>query len=91
MTYFSAILPISDGMGLVYAVTSYDGKVVVSFTSCYEQLPDPEIFAQCIRDSFQEYLARVDTGQRHPASSAAGAVRRKRGESKRRGNAHGTA
>lgn len=57
MTYFSAIMPISDGMGLVYAVTSYDGKVVVSFTGCYEQLPDPEVFAQCVRDSFQEYLA----------------------------------
>jgi hypothetical protein len=57
MTYFSAIMPISDGMGLVFSVTSYDGKIIVSFTSCYEQLPDPEVFAQCVRDSFQEYLA----------------------------------
>ncbi|MGE5336185.1 MAG: wax ester/triacylglycerol synthase family O-acyltransferase [Gemmatimonadota bacterium] len=57
MTYFSAIMPISDGMGLVFAVTSYDGKVVISPTSCRELLPDPEAFAQCVRDSFQEYLA----------------------------------
>ena len=57
MTYFSAIMPISDGMGLVFAVTSYDGKVFNSPTSCREQIPDPEHFAQCIRDSFQEYLA----------------------------------
>ena len=57
MTYFSAIMPISDGMGLVFSVTSYDDKIIVSFTSCYEQLPDPEVFAQCVRDSFQEYLA----------------------------------
>jgi hypothetical protein len=27
MTYFSAIMPISDGMGLVFSVTSYDGKI----------------------------------------------------------------
>jgi WS/DGAT/MGAT family acyltransferase len=91
MTYFSAILPISDGMGLAYAVTSYDQKVVVSFTACYEQLPDPEVFAQCIRDSFQEYLARVNSGKRQSASAAANAVRKKRGESKRRSSAQRTA
>ena len=56
MTYFSAIMPISDGMGLVFSVTSYDGKILISPTSCREQIPDPENFAQCIRDSFQEYL-----------------------------------
>jgi diacylglycerol O-acyltransferase len=56
MTYFSAIMPISDGMGLVFAVTSYDGKIIISPTSCREQIPDPEYFALCIRESFQEYL-----------------------------------
>ncbi len=56
MTYFSAIMPISDGMGLVFAVTSYDGKIIISPTSCREQIPDPEFFALCIRESFQEYL-----------------------------------
>ena len=44
-------------MGLVFSVTSYNGMLVISFTACYEQLPDPEVFAQCLRDSFQEYLA----------------------------------
>jgi hypothetical protein len=57
MTYFSAILPIADGMGLVFAVTRYDGLVVVSPTSCRELMPDPQAFTQCVRDSFQEYLA----------------------------------
>jgi hypothetical protein len=57
MTYFSAIMPINDGLGLVFAVTSYDGKIIVSPTSCREQMPDPEVFAQCLRDCFQEYLA----------------------------------
>jgi hypothetical protein len=31
--------------------------IFISPTSCREQLPDPEFFAQCIRDSFQELLA----------------------------------
>ena len=57
MTYFSAIMPINDGLGLVFAVTSYDGKIIVSPTSCREQMPDPDVFAQCLRDCFQEYLA----------------------------------
>jgi WS/DGAT/MGAT family acyltransferase len=57
MTYFSAIMPINDGLGLVFAVTSYDGKVIVSPTSCREQMPDPEAFAQAVRDAFQEYVA----------------------------------
>jgi len=57
MSYFSAILPIADGMGLVFAVTGYDGRIVVSPTSCRELMPDPQVFTQCVRDSFQEHLA----------------------------------
>ncbi len=57
LSYLSAIMPISDGMGLVFSVTGYNDTIVVSFTSCYEQLSDPEVLAQCLRDSFQEYLA----------------------------------
>lgn len=64
MTYFSAIMPINDGLGLVFAVTSYDGKIMVSPTSCREQMPDPEVFAQCVRDSFQDYLAAVRARER---------------------------
>jgi hypothetical protein len=64
MTYFSAIMPISDGMGLVFSVTSYDGKIFISPTSCREQIPDPEYFAICIRESFQEYLELADKPQR---------------------------
>jgi WS/DGAT/MGAT family acyltransferase len=59
LTYLSAIMPISDGMGLVFSVTGYNETIVISFTGCAEQLPDPEVLAQCLRDSFQEYLALV--------------------------------
>jgi WS/DGAT/MGAT family acyltransferase len=57
LTYLSAIMPISDGMGLVFSVTGYNNTIVISFTACYEQVPDPDVLAQCLRDSFQEYLA----------------------------------
>jgi hypothetical protein len=88
MTYFSAIMPISDGMGLVFAVTSYDGKIIISPTSCREQIPDPEFFALCIRESFQEYLevaVRAEPRRRKPAKA------RKRPAGKRRGSARRSA
>ena len=71
MTYFSAIMPIADGMGLVFAVTSYDGRIIISPTSCRELLPDPAHFAQCIRDSFQEYLALAQAQPRPRTKAAA--------------------
>jgi diacylglycerol O-acyltransferase / wax synthase len=75
MTYFSAIMPITDGMGLVFSVTSHEGRVVISPTSCRELMPDPEFFALCIREVFQEYLdlarasARVRPKPRKKASA----------------------
>jgi diacylglycerol O-acyltransferase / wax synthase len=73
MTYFSAIMPISDGMGLVFAVTSYDGRIVISPTSCRELMPDPLAFTQCMRDSFQEFLALAQRAA--PAKKASRSAR----------------
>ncbi len=67
MTYFSALLPISDGAALVFALTTYDGRVVLSPTSCRELMPDPQAFTQCLRDSFQELLALADGAAAAPA------------------------
>jgi WS/DGAT/MGAT family acyltransferase len=64
MTYFSAIMPITDGMGLVFAVTSHEGRIVISPTSCRELVPEPELLAQCIRDEFQAFLTAA---RRRPA------------------------
>jgi diacylglycerol O-acyltransferase / wax synthase len=73
MSYFSAMLPISDGLGLAFAVTSYDGRIIISPTSCRELMPDPERFAQCLRDSFQQLLALAPPSPRvaRPRKAAA--------------------
>ncbi|MDP2821284.1 MAG: wax ester/triacylglycerol synthase family O-acyltransferase [Sulfuritalea sp.] len=77
LTYVSAIMPIADGMGLVFSVTSYSEMIVISFTACYEQLPDPKVFAQCLRDSFKEYLALLrPRAPRKPRAPAAKTARR---------------
>jgi diacylglycerol O-acyltransferase len=78
MTYFSAIMPITDGMGLVFSVTSHEGRIVISPTSCREIVPEPELLAQSIRDEFQGYLALA----RHQARLKA--ARRRRAALKRR-------
>jgi hypothetical protein len=44
----------------VFAVTSYDGRIVISPTSCRELMPDPAAFAMHLRESFQELLALAD-------------------------------
>ncbi len=88
MSYFSAIMPISDGMGLVFAVTSYEGRIIISPTSCRELIPDPEAFTQHLRDSFQEYLALArregkrarSARPRAPAPGAAAPKRRSAGK-----------
>ncbi|MDP1612982.1 MAG: wax ester/triacylglycerol synthase family O-acyltransferase [Sulfuritalea sp.] len=78
LTYVSAIMPIADGMGLVFSVTSYAEMIVISFTACYEQLPDPDVFAHCLRDSFKEYLALArPPARRKPRAAAAQAPHRK--------------
>jgi diacylglycerol O-acyltransferase / wax synthase len=82
MSYFSAMLPISDGLGLSFAVTSYDDRLVISPTSCRELMPDPERFAQNLRNSFQDLLARVPASARRPRTdgqpAGGGPSRRKR-------------
>jgi diacylglycerol O-acyltransferase / wax synthase len=89
MTYFSAIMPISDGMGLVFAVTSYDGRIIISPTSCRELLPDPEAFTQQLRDSFQKYLALARAPK--PAPAAARSARRRASGPGSAGRKHPTA
>ena len=87
MAYFSAIMPITDGMGLVFAVTSYDGQLVISPTSCRELVPDPEFLAQCIRDEFQDYLRRA---RRRSPRKPRGTVVRKTSRKSPRSKATGT-
>lgn len=69
LSYLSAIMPVADGMGLVFSVTSYNAMLAVSFTGCYEQLPDPEVLAQCLRDSFEEYRALLKPARRRASLS----------------------
>lgn len=62
--------PILDGMGIIHPVFSYCGEITVSFTSCRDMIPDPDFYAQCIQDSFDEMLAATK-GQHIKTSAGA--------------------
>jgi hypothetical protein len=48
--------PLADRMGLFIAVTSYNGKITFSATSCRRTMPDIDFFLQCVKDSFSELV-----------------------------------
>jgi WS/DGAT/MGAT family acyltransferase len=56
---------ITEGMGLIHPVMSYCGEITISFTSCREMLPDPAVYADCLRASFDELAsATIHRGRR---------------------------
>jgi len=48
------LLCLTDGLGLGHVVQSYLKEATISFTACRDLLPDPEFYAQCIEESFEE-------------------------------------
>ena len=45
---------LTDGMALGHVVQSYVKEATIAFTACRKVMPDPEFYAQCIEDSFNE-------------------------------------
>lgn len=56
--------PLSDRMGLFIAVTSYNGQISFSATSCRRTMPDVEFFMDCMRDSFRELGEAATTAEK---------------------------
>ncbi|WP_350171630.1 wax ester/triacylglycerol synthase family O-acyltransferase [Hyphomonas sp.] len=67
-----------DGFGLAHVVQSYIDEATISFTACRDAMPDPEFYAQCIQQSFEEMAnaAGIDLAQPKPSMPKA-QVRRK--------------
>jgi WS/DGAT/MGAT family acyltransferase len=49
--------PITDGMGIIHPVFSYNGEIAVSVTACREMMPDPAFYSECLQGSFDELAA----------------------------------
>ena len=46
--------PCVDSMGLFQPVTSYNGMISISFQACRNMMPDPEFYAKCLQQSYDE-------------------------------------
>ncbi len=57
--------PIYDGMGVIFPVYSYCGRIQISVISCREMIPDPEFFAECLEASYDALKAAAlpDSGE----------------------------
>lgn len=49
--------PLFDGLGLFHPVTSYCGDIAVSFTACRKVLPDPDFYADCLWQAYEDLYA----------------------------------
>lgn len=56
------LLCLTDGMGLGHTVQSYVDEATVAFTACRDLMPDPQFYAQCIQDSFEELRDAANAG-----------------------------
>ncbi len=51
------LLCLLDGMALGHVVQSYINEATITFTADRDVMPDPEFYAQCIQESFEEMAA----------------------------------
>jgi diacylglycerol O-acyltransferase / wax synthase len=51
--------PVFDGMGLINTIYSYVDEIVISFTCDRKMMPDPALYADCLRQSFEDMKAAI--------------------------------
>lgn len=61
LKFWSIVGPLADGMGILFAVTSYNGELFISPTACRDIVPDPAFMAECIERSYKEMAECVTT------------------------------
>ena len=64
------LLCLTDGMGLGHTVQSYVDEASITFTACRDLMPDPELYAQCIENSFEELRDAAAVGAIAPTKRA---------------------
>ncbi|MTI15030.1 WS/DGAT/MGAT family O-acyltransferase [Sansalvadorimonas verongulae] len=53
-----------DTAGLFHVIFSYNGVITISITCCRKMMPDPEMYMDCLKQSWKELLAAIP--QSHP-------------------------
>ncbi|MBV7264707.1 wax ester/triacylglycerol synthase family O-acyltransferase [Erythrobacter sp. WH131] len=61
-----SLICLTDGLGLAHIVQSYVDEAIISFTACRDIMPDPEFYADCLQESFDEMLAAAKAVDAEP-------------------------
>jgi diacylglycerol O-acyltransferase len=57
LTSLIGVGPIADGVGLMHPITSYCGELAIAVTADRAMVPDPEHYAWCLQQSFDDLAA----------------------------------
>ena len=71
LAMFTGMAVITDYLGISHAVTSYDGTLVIAPLADRAMMPDPEFYAECLREEF----AALAAAARPPKKRQGGAAR----------------
>ena len=63
MLFGTGMGPVTDGLGLMHAVTTYGGSFECAVTSCREMIPDPEFYMQCLTDALDDLKKATGSDQ----------------------------
>jgi hypothetical protein len=77
MVKYFGLLCLFDGLGLGHVVMSYHKEVTITITADRNMMPDPEFYADCLRESYEELerailgsVQKVPTAKKAKAKSA---------------------
>ncbi len=70
LLHMQGLLCLMDGMGLGHVVQSYCEQATIGFTADRKLMSDPEVYAQCIQDSFDSLMAALAAHRANPAPVA---------------------
>ena len=71
------LLCLTDGLGLGHVVQSYVDKATISFTACRKIMPDPELYAAYIQESYDELAVAAGYTPKTASRAAPTAAKRK--------------
>lgn len=77
LKYWSIVAPCTDGMGAVFAITSYHKEIFISPTACREIVPDPGFLTDCLLASYKDLVAATVPTKRQRTRKAAKKVVKK--------------
>lgn len=76
LVYWCGVAPISDGLSLIWNPASYCGKMFISLTSSPNVVPDPNVLAQCLKDSYEEMKAVATRAETRKAAKGVRGAKR---------------